>query len=110
MQPDINQMMRNMAKMQAEMEKLQNELAVTPVEGSAGGGAVTIQCTAALEFSGVKIKKDAVDPEDVETLEDLVLMAIKDACEKAKNLGQEKMGRSLGGLTSGMQLPPGMGF
>lgn len=110
MQPDFNQLMRNMQKMQTEMEKLQNELAVTPVEGTAGGGAVTVQCTAALEFSGVKIKKEAVDPEDVETLEDLVLMAIKDACEKAKNLGQQKMGQKLGGLASGLPLPPGMGF
>lgn len=111
MQPDLNQLMRNMQKMQMEMQKLQSELAKTPVEGSSGGGAVTITCTGALQFSAVKIKKEAVDPDDVETLEDLVLAAIKDACEKAKTLGQEKMGRSLGGLVGGMPgLPPGMGF
>ena len=110
MQPDINQLMRNMQKMQNEMEKLQSELATTPIEGSAGGGAVTITCTGALEFSAVKIKKEAVDPEDVETLEDLVLMAIKDACDKAKNLGQEKMQKKIGGMASGMPMPPGFGI
>lgn|ERR1700678_2618054 len=106
MQPDLNQMMKNAAKMQAEMVKIQDELSSTPVEGSAGGGAVKITCTGALDFTAVKINKDAVDPEDVETLEDLVLMAIKDACEKAKALGQQKMSKSLGG----MGLPPGLGF
>ena len=106
MQPDLNQMMRNAAKLQAEMEKIQNELSTTPVEGSSGGGAVKITCTGALDFTAVKISKDAVDPEDVETLEDLILTAIKDACEKAKDLGQKKMSKSMGGLG----LPPGLGF
>lgn len=106
MQPDMNQMMRNVQKMQEAMEKLQNELARTPVEGSSGGGAVTITCTGALDFTKVKIKPDAIDPSDVSMLEDLVLTAIKDACNKAKALGEQKMGSSL----SGMQLPPGLGF
>ncbi len=105
MQPDMNQIMRNMAKMQTEMKKIQDELQSTAIEGVAGGGAVTVTCTADLEFSAIKIKPEAVDPEDIGTLEDLVLMAIKDACEKAKVMSQQKMGKSLGGL-----MPPGMGF
>jgi hypothetical protein len=104
MQPDLNQMMRNVQKMQQAMLKLQNDLANLDVEGTAGGGAVKVTCTGALEFKSVKIKAEAVDPNDVETLEDLVLMAIKDACEKAKELGQQKMSQS------GISLPPGMGL
>ncbi len=106
MQPDVNDMMmRNVQKMQQAMEQLQAELANTTVEGSAGDGAVKISCTGELEFQSVKIKADAVDINDLETLEDLVLAAIKNACEKAKNLGRDKMGRSLN--DSGIQLPPG---
>lgn len=105
MQPDLNQMMMQAQKMQKEMERLQGELAVTPVEGSAGGGAVKITCTGALDFTAVKIQPEAIDS-DAETLEDLVLTAIKDACNKAKDLGKSKMSKSLGNLP----LPPGLGF
>ena len=106
MQPDINQMMRNVAKMQEAMEKLQTELAQTPVTGSAGGGAVSVTCTGALDFTAVKIKPDAVDASDVGMLEDLILTAIKDACQKAKELGEQKMGKQL----KDIKLPPGLGF
>ena len=102
--PDMNQMMRNVQKMQQAMLKLQTDLANQDVQGTAGGGAVTVTCTGALEFKSVKVKPEAVDPNDVETLEDLIVMAIKDACEKAKDLGQQKMSQS------GISLPPGMGF
>ncbi|HEY9712314.1 MAG TPA: YbaB/EbfC family nucleoid-associated protein [Chroococcales cyanobacterium] len=105
-QPDLAKMMRDAAKMQAEIARIQNELQTTPVEGSAGGGAVKITCTGALDFSKVKISKEAVDPDDVETLEDLVLMAIKDACDKARDLGQQKMDKTMGS----MGLPPGLGL
>jgi DNA-binding YbaB/EbfC family protein len=108
MQPDLNEMMRNVQKMQEAMEKLQGELATTVVEGTAGGGAVKIACTGELEFQSVKIQADAIDVNDTGTLEDLVLTAIKDACVKAKNLGRDKMGRSMS--DSGIQLPPGFGF
>jgi DNA-binding YbaB/EbfC family protein len=105
-QPDINQLMRNMQKMQQAMEKIQSELAVTTVEGVAGGGAVKITCDGSLEFKAIKIKPEAVDPTDVDTLEDLILVALKDATEKAKKLGQDKLGSQL----SGIPLPPGMNF
>lgn len=108
MQPDLSEMMRNVQKMQEAMEALQGELATAKVEGSAGGGAVTVSCTGELEFQSVKIKPDAIDPNDTGTLEDLVLTAIKDACQKAKNLGRDKMGNSFN--KSGIQLPPGFGF
>jgi len=99
-------MMQEYAKMQKGMERVQNELAEAKVEGTSGGGAVKVTCTGTFDFRSVKINKEAVDPEDVETLEDLVLTAIKDACNKAQELGQKKMSASLGNI----QLPPGMGF
>ncbi len=106
MQPDLNKMMQEMAKAQQGMLKVQQELANATVEGTSGGGAVTVKCTGAMEFKSVKIKPEAVDPNDVGTLEDLVLMAVKDACLKAQQLGQQKMKPALGNL----QLPPGLGF
>lgn len=108
MQPDFNKMMRDaqksMQKMQQDMAKMQDELARTQVEGTSGGGAVKVVCTGSGEFNSVKISKEAVDPEDVETLEDLVLAAIKDASAKSQALMAEKTGN----ITKGLNLPPGM--
>jgi DNA-binding YbaB/EbfC family protein len=104
MQPDMNQLLGNLAKMQNEMQKLQAELAKTKVEGTAGNGAVAISCNGDLEFTGVKIKPEAVDPEDIGMLEDLILTAIKDACAKAKAAGEKQAMQNLGSM-----LPPGMG-
>jgi nucleoid-associated protein EbfC len=106
MQPDLNKMMQEMAKAQQGMLKVQQELANATIEGSAGGGAVTVTCSGSMEFKSVKIKAEAVDPNDVETLEDLVLMAIKDACTKAQQLGEQKMKPALGNI----KMPPGLGL
>jgi hypothetical protein len=108
MQPDMNQMLQKMQKAQEAMAKLQDELNRATVEGSSGGGAVKVSCTGGMDFTGIKISKDAVDPSDVETLEDLVLTAIKDACDKAKKLGEQKMSSQLASMN--MQMPPGFGF
>jgi DNA-binding YbaB/EbfC family protein len=105
MQPDFNQLMRQAQKAQQALERLQGELALAEIEGSSGGGAVQVTCTGTFDFKRVKIKSEAVDPNDVETLEDLVLMAIRDALEKAKKMGQDRASQSIG-----MQLPPGMGM
>jgi hypothetical protein len=88
-------------KMQADMAKAQEELAGASVEGSAGGGAVVVVMTGTQECKEVRIKKDAVDPEDVETLEDLVRVATADALAKSKQLAADR----LGGLTGGLKLP-----
>jgi nucleoid-associated protein EbfC len=88
-------------KMQTDMAKAQEDLAAMRVEGSAGGGAVVVVMTGTQECKEVRIKKDAVDPEDVETLEDLVRAATTDALTKSKKLAADK----LGGLTGGLQLP-----
>jgi len=73
-------------KMQADMAKAQEELGAMTVEGSAGGGAVVVVMTGTQECKEVRIKKEAVDPEDVETLEDLVRAATADALTKSKQL------------------------
>jgi DNA-binding YbaB/EbfC family protein len=110
MQQDFNKILRDaqksMQKMQQDMSKMQEELASTPVEGSSGGGAVKITCTGMSDFTKVQIKPEAVDPNDVETLEDLVLAAIKDAAAKAQTLMQDRTGS----ITKGLNLPPGLGF
>ena len=100
--------MRNMGdlqklaqKMQADMAKAQEDLAGMTVEGSAGGGAVVVVMTGTQECKAVRIQKDAVDPADVETLEDLVRAAMADALAKSKQLAADK----LGGLTGGLKLP-----
>ena len=73
------QMMAQLKKMQAEMAKAQEELANTVVTGSAAGGAVTIEMTCDQRVKSVKIGKEAIDPEDAETLEDLIVVAVNDA-------------------------------
>jgi nucleoid-associated protein EbfC len=110
MSQDFQKMMRDaqqsLAKMQKDMAQMQAELSGMRIEGSAGGGAVTVVCNGNGEFSSVKIKKEAVDPEDVDTLEDLVLAAIKDATTKMHDVVQ----RRAGNITQGLNLPPGLGF
>lgn len=98
---DMNQLMMQAKKMQNEVMKVQEELKNTTFEGQAGGGAVKIVCTGGMDFTKLKISKDAVDPEDIETLEDLILTAIKDASEKARQAAEKKLGSSV-------QLPPGL--
>lgn len=110
MSQDFQKMMRDaqqsLQKMQKDMLQMQQELAALRIEGSAGGGAVIVVCNGNGDFSSVKIKKEAVDPEDVDTLEDLVLAAIKDATSKVQDLVQ----RRAGNITQGLNLPPGMGL
>lgn len=88
-------------KMQAEMQKAQEELANTVVTGSAAGGAVTVDATCDQRVTRVRIRKDALDPEDVETLEDLVTVAVNDALGKASETSQKRMA----GVTGGMRIP-----
>ncbi|HMF27604.1 MAG TPA: YbaB/EbfC family nucleoid-associated protein [Candidatus Cybelea sp.] len=88
-------------KMQAEMQKAQEELANTVVSGSAAGGAVTVEVTCDQRVKRVRIGKDAVDPDDVETLEDLITVAINDALGKASEASQKRMAS----VTGGMRIP-----
>ncbi|RJQ52689.1 MAG: YbaB/EbfC family nucleoid-associated protein [Actinobacteria bacterium] len=93
--------MKQAQKMQAEMAKVQQELAEETVEASSGGGTVKVTVSGSLEVKSVKIDRDAVDPEDVEMLEDLVLAATNEAIRQAQELAAQKMSR----VTGGMSLP-----
>lgn len=95
------QLMAQVKKMQAEMTKAQEELASTMVSGSAAGGVVVVDVSCDQRVRRVKIEKDAVDPQDVETLEDLVMVAVNDALGKANEASQKRMA----GVTGGMRVP-----
>jgi hypothetical protein len=95
---DMNKLMKQAQKMQEAMLKMQEDLGSQVVEGTAGGGAVTVTITGGMDVTSVKIKPEAVDPDDVETLEDLVLAAVKDALGKASALANNQMGSITGGL------------
>ncbi len=90
--------MKMIQQMQNRLAKIQQELEETIVEGTAGGGVVTAQVTGSRAFHGIKIDPSAVDPEDVEMLEDLISAAIKDAMDKAAAMAEEKMSVLTGGL------------
>jgi DNA-binding YbaB/EbfC family protein len=86
---------------QNRLAKIQEDLGNETVEASVGGGAVTVVMTGHQKLQSVKISPEAVDPEDVGTLEDLVLAAVNEASEKAKDLASKR----LGALTGGMKIP-----
>jgi DNA-binding YbaB/EbfC family protein len=100
-QPNMQQLMKQAQKMQQQMLAAQQELAEAEVSGTAGGGLVTATVTGSGEVVSVKIDRRAVDPDDVESLEDLVLAAIRDASRAASELAEQKMGpltQGMGGL------------
>ncbi len=97
---NMNALMQQAKKMQEQMEKAQNELENIEVVGKAGGEMVTVTMTGKKVIKSIKLDKTAVDPDDVEMLEDLIIVAINDASSKADALQQDKMGgmSGLGGL------------
>ncbi len=110
-QPNMNQMLKQVQKMQADMMKAQEALANETVEASAGGGMVTVTITGDLVLKDITIDPDAVDPEDVELLQDMVLAAVNEAIRQAQEHAAKKMGGLTGGLDlGGLGLPPGMGL
>ena len=90
--PDMQELIRQAAEVQAQMQRAQEEILATNVQGTAGGGLVNITMTGGAEITDLKIDPEAVDPEDVETLQDLILAAYRDAHTKAGQLAQEKLG------------------
>ena len=89
---NVQNMIKQAQRMQAEMEKKQEELADTVLTGVSGGGMVEVTITGKKDITGIKIDPQVVDPDDVEMLEDLVLGAIKDAQSKADNLSKDALG------------------
>ena len=99
-QKQLNQMMAQVQKMQADMVAAQEALAEETVEASAGGGMVTAIVSGTGDLKKISISPDVVDPDDVEMLEDLVVAAVVEATRMAQELAQERMG----GLTAGLDM------
>jgi DNA-binding YbaB/EbfC family protein len=97
----MQQMLKQVQKMQHDMEVAQEELAKETVEASAGGGMVTVTVSGGLELRSVKIAPEAVDPDDLEMLCDLVLAATNEALRSAQELAASRMGSVTGGLDPG---------
>lgn len=94
-------LMRQVKELQSKLAKAQEELANTQVEATVGGGAVTIVISGQQKFQSVRISPEAVDPNEISLLEDLMLAAINEAMEKSQQLAQER----LGGLAGGLNIP-----
>lgn len=97
-------MMKKVQKLQADMAKMQEELKLRTMETTVGGGAVTVVINGDKQFQSIKIAPSAVDPQDVEMLEDLVLAAINESIKKVDDMMAQEMGK----LTGGLNLPPGL--
>ena len=93
---NIQAMMKQAQKMKEQMEEAQEELEDEEVTGTSGGGMVVVTMNGKKELQSIKIKKEAVDPDDVEMLEDLITAAFNEATDKADELYQEKMGAFAG--------------
>ena len=103
-QPNMQQMLKQAQKMQQDMLPAQESLKDEVVEASAGGGMVTVQVTGDLDVKSITIDPEAVDPEDVELLQDMVLAAVNEALRSAQELAASKLGGIAGGL-GGLGLP-----
>ncbi len=95
---NIQKLMKEAQKAQRKMAEAQEKLASLSVEGSAGGGLVTVTASGDGSITGVTIDKSAVDPDDVDLLEDLVTAAVNEAQRKVKELQETEMGSAIGGL------------
>ena len=95
------QVMKQMEKLQRDMEEAQRQLGELRVEATAGGGAVTAVANGSGDVLELRISPEAVDPSDVEMLQDLVLAAVREALEKSRKAQEDKMG----GLTVGLGIP-----
>lgn len=90
---NLNQLMKEAKKMQADMEKSQEELAVKEFEATAGGGAVSVKVSGNKEVKEIIIKKEVVDPDDVEMLQDLILTCTNEALRKVDNAQAASLGK-----------------
>ncbi len=98
---NMQKMMKQVQKMQADMAKTQEELAFKTVEATAGGGMVRVVVNGHFEVKEVHLEKTVVDPDDIEMLQDLILLAVNDGIRKAQELAAEEMGK----ITGGMNIP-----
>ena len=103
-QPDFGQILKQAQQMQSEMLKAQEGLKNEVVEATVGGGMVAVKMTGDLELKEIRIDPEAVDPDDVEMLQDMVLAAVNEAVRSAQELAASKMNQATGGL-GGLGLP-----
>jgi DNA-binding YbaB/EbfC family protein len=101
MRGNMNNMMRQVQKMQKQMAEAQDKLKEEIVEGTAGGGVVTVKASGQKQIVDVAIQPEAVDPDDVEMLQDLIVAAVNDALTHADELSAKRLGK----FTQGMNLP-----
>jgi len=104
--PNMGKLMKQAQQLQAKMAKIQEELSEKTIEASAGGGMVTAVANGKQEIVSIHIDQEVIDPDDTEMLQDLVLAAVNDALNRAKDMMNEEMGK----LTQGMNIPglPGL--
>ncbi|MFR0358460.1 YbaB/EbfC family nucleoid-associated protein [Streptomyces sediminimaris] len=104
-QPNMQELLQQAQKMQQDLQRAQEELARTEVDGQAGGGLVRATVTGSGELRALKIDPKAVDPEDTDTLADLIVAAVQAANENAQTLQQQKLGPLAQGLGGGSGIP-----
>lgn len=95
---NMQKMMKQVQKMQADMARTQEELAAKTVEATAGGGMVRVVVNGQFQVMEVHLEKAVVDPEDIEMLQDLILLAVNDGIRKAQEMAADEMGKVTGGL------------
>lgn len=98
---NMNNMIKQAQKMQQEMLKMQNEIEEQEFDATAGGGVITVKMSGAKQLTAVEIKPEAVDPDDVEMLQDLIITAVNEAMKKVDAANNAKMSK----LTGGMNIP-----
>ncbi|BFH10529.1 YbaB/EbfC family nucleoid-associated protein [Paenibacillus melissococcoides] len=98
---NMNQMMKQVKRMQEQMLKAQEQLADKKTTGTSGGGAVTVEVNGHKKVLSIAIKPEVVDPEDIEMLQDLVITAVNDALTKAEDMANDDMAK----FTGGMKIP-----
>ena len=103
-QPNMQQLLKQAQKMQQDMMAAQETLKHEVVDASAGGGMVTVEVTGDLVVKSIKIDPQAVDPDDVELLQDMVLAAVNEAIRSTQELANDKLGGIAGGM-GGLNLP-----
>jgi nucleoid-associated protein EbfC len=102
---DMDKLMQQVGQMQEQMQKAQDELANATVEATAGGGMVKVVANGAGELKEIKIDPKAIDPDDPEMLEDMILAAVNEAIRSAHSLMESKLGGLAGGAMGGLGLP-----
>ena len=90
---NLNNLMKEAKKMQADLEKTQTEIAAKEFESTAGGGAITVKVSGKKVIKEIKLNKDIVDPDDVEMLQDLIITCVNDALSKVDSATEQQMGK-----------------